>query len=59
MAKMTNDDGKQKSNESHTNNNDVEFREAAEQIDPNIDGGYGWVVVFGCFFIHIISKIWK
>lgn len=50
---MTNDDKKQKANEAITNNNDAEFPVAAD----GIDGGWGWMVVFGCFFIHIISKI--
>lgn len=48
--------GKQNVNESHTNNNDDAFPVAP---DSTIDGGWGWMVVFGCFFIHIISKIQK
>lgn len=57
---MTHDDSKQMQKQkqrqqiskTHSNNNDDEFPMAP-------DGGWGWMVVFGCFFIHIISKTWK
>lgn len=50
--KMTHDELKQKQqiNNTHSNNNDDEFPKAP-------DGGWGYMVVFGCFFIHIISKV--
>lgn len=52
QGKMTHDEPKEKQqmNKSPSNNNDDEFPMAP-------DGGWGWMVVFGCFFIHIISKI--
>lgn len=37
----------------HSNDNNDEFPKAP-------DGGFtAWMVVFGCFFIHIISKTLK
>lgn len=28
-----------------------------EEVIPPPDGGWGWVVVFGSFMIHVIGKI--
>lgn len=28
----------------------------SDMMPPPPDGGWGWVVVFGSFFIHVISK---
>lgn len=48
---MTQDDSKrnQRIDNTHSNNND-------DEIPTALDGGWGWMVVLGCFFIHIISK---
>lgn len=34
----------------------TEDGEEDEELPPPPDGGWGWVVVFGSFMVHVISK---
>lgn len=34
-------------------------REGSESLPPPPDGGWGWMIVFASFMIHIVSKLFK